>query len=194
MLQPLFCYFNPVIGATCSCWFLNSILFWKGQTTSLDTLSSYRAPRRWDFQMRSKSNHLSKMSHRFAARDPVWKGRAQGRGTHEETAEMWRAAGTLAMEGSCWHGQVNTDSSRSSVLCHAGVIKPITADRVFLFFTCGSTACRPGQLESVISTCSREVTPRGCVTDNVSVKQERRRVAFQKVSLQRFLTPFFGEK
>lgn len=44
-VQAFFCYFNPVIEAMCSCWFLNLILFWKGQTASLDALSGYRAPK-----------------------------------------------------------------------------------------------------------------------------------------------------
>lgn len=112
MLQPLFCYFNPVIGAMCSCWFLNSILFWKGQTTSLDTLSSYRAPRRWDFQIRSKSNHLSKMSHRFAARDPVWKGWFQSeRGKHRAGAPMKRLQGCEGQQAH-WPWRDHADMGR----------------------------------------------------------------------------------
>lgn len=140
-VQAFFCYFNPVIEAMCSCWFLNPILFWKGQTASLDALSGYRAPKSGklpaSFQISSAKwgnkgiwNQRSSLKGMF----PIWNEGEHREGVSKERLQRHgRAAGTLAMEGQCWYWQMDTDFYHDLELWHADVSKPFTADRAFFF-------------------------------------------------------------
>lgn len=154
-MRAFFCYFNPVIGAMCSCCFLNPILFWKGQSASLDALSGYRAPKRGNFQLRSKSNHVGKMSHGetrgFEAGDPVWKGWSQSeRMESTRQGHLGEAAEACRGQEARWPWRGHADMGRwiqrlLRARCCAMPMWPSPSQLMgfFPFSACGSTACRP---------------------------------------------------
>lgn len=203
-VQAFFCYSNPVIEAMCSCWFLNSILFWKGQTASLDALSGYRAPKsgelpasfqtssaKWGDKgicnQRSSLKGMVPVLNEGEHREGVPKERLQRRG---------KAEGTLAMEEPCWYWQMDTGSHHNLGLWHPDVNEPFTVDRAFSFFICGSTFCKhkitweiglrkawhpPGP-----ERYHWDVSPIMCLENRGTQRDDyRRRVALQKASLQR---------
>lgn len=168
------CYFNPVIGAPCSCWFLSAALCWKGQTASLNALSGCRAPERGTSSRDPRQIRPDKPIHR------LWRYAEGGRHTGRGGTMLTRTDGYRLLPQLCAMTSQCTE--------------PILANRVPLVVGLQSAnPVLPGNLESMTSTWCCGLTPRGWVTDGVSWKQESpkkwleknvSKKASQKMSLQ----------
>lgn len=144
-------------------------------------------PRGGNFQLRSKSNHVGKMSHGetrgFEARDPVWKGWSQSeRMESTRQGHLGEAAEARGGQEAPWPWRAHADMGRwVQALLRArccGMPMWPSPSQLIGFFPSSLVVLQPadpkspGGLESTTSACSCEVTPRRCVTNNASGKQE----------------------
>lgn len=181
-VQAFFCYSNPVIEAMCSCWFLNPILFWKGQTASLDALSGYRAPKSGElpasFQTSSaKWGDKGICNRRSSLKGmiPIWnEGR---RGAQREAAEAWEGrrhighggAMLILSDGYWLSPKFRAVTSWCERAFHSW--QGFFLFHLWFYFLQTQNCLGNRSGESLTFSSSWEVPPRGCITNNVSGKQ-----------------------